>query len=99
MEKILEKKETRYVLGAIDGNYCYFLKINHIPVPGQFVAKKEYEMVTDIEIATKASTREIAEYMRKDYEAAIKTDRLEFSILPVVVEFSLIKETEDSDEI
>lgn len=94
MEKILEKKETRYVLGAIDGNYCYFLKINHVPVPGQFVANKEYEMVTDIEIATKASSREIAEYMRDDYENAMKADALEFSILPVVVEFSLIKEVD-----
>lgn len=95
MEKILEKKETRYVLGAIDDNYCYFLKINHIPVPGQFVARKEYELVTDIEVATKASKRSIAEFMRNDYENAMKEDALEFSILPVVVEFSLIKEVED----
>lgn len=95
MEKILEKKETRYVLGVIDGNYCYFLKVNHIPVPGQFVARKEYEMVTDIEIATKASKREIAKYILQDYQAAMKDDALEFTILPVEVEFSLIKEVDD----
>ena len=94
MEKILEKSDTRYVLGVIDGDYCYYLKINHIPVSGQFVARKEYEMVTDIEIATKASKHSIAEIILQDYKNAMKNDALEFTILPVVVEFSLIKEVD-----
>lgn len=94
MEKVLEKQDTRYVLGVIEGDYCYYLKINHIPVPGQFVARKEYEMVTDIEIATKASKHNIAEIILQDYRNAMGDEALDFTILPVVVEFSLIKEVD-----
>ena len=93
MEKVLEKKLKRFVLGAIEDGKCYFLKIIHTPVKGSFVAKAEYECTFDIEQSTKYTKREIAEAVLDTYKHIIgDDDALEFVILPLEIDYNLIKE-------
>lgn len=92
MEKILEKKEKKYVLAAIEGSYCYYLKLNHHKVPGQFVADSSFEMVTDIVYATKSEKKSIMRSVLERYQNAVGDEALEFVILPVEITYELIKE-------
>ena len=98
MEKVLEKSIKRYVLGAIEGDKCYYLRVTHRKVPGQFVADSQYELVQDIEAATKAERKSIIRAIQETYVAAIGDSALEFVILPLVIDYSLIKEVNDEAE-
>lgn len=95
MEKVLEKSYKRYVLGAIEDGVCYYLKVRHENVPGQLTAHAVYECTVDIEQATKATSRSIIEAVLDTYDRNVGEDALEFVVLPLVVDYSLLKEVEE----
>lgn len=98
MEKVLEKSVKKYVLGAIEGDKCYYLRVTHRKVPGQLVANSQYELVEDIETATKAERKSIIRAVLETYVGAIGNSALEFVILPLVIDYNLIKEVNDETE-
>lgn len=92
MERVLEKQLNRYVLGAIEDDKCYFLRVEHTPVKGRLVADKTYICTYDIEQATKATNRTIAQMFLDSYRENVGDNALDFVILPLEISFSLIKE-------
>lgn len=92
MEKILEKSLKRYVLGAIEGGRCYYLKVRHTPIPGQLLSSVQYECTFDIESATKATSRNIMESVLETYLRNVGDDALDFVVISLEISFSLIKE-------
>lgn len=86
MEKVLEKQIVRYVLGTIyeDDGRCYYLRSLHD------IGK--YDYVFDIELATKAEKKSVIKMLLQNYQMDMGKDALDFVILPVVIEYSLVKE-------
>ena len=87
MELVLEKKVKRYALAAIEDNVCWYLR--SLGTVGGF------DMVADIEQATKTSTKGTAKALREIYERDMGRNAVKFIIVPVVIDFSLVKEIED----
>lgn len=94
MEKVLEKNTLKYVVAGIDSNYCWYVASKHYPVEGRLVGKTEYYTTTDIELAAKASKKEIAEVIRDDYLRLSGDANLELVVVPLVTEYYLVKEIE-----
>lgn len=90
-ERVNEKTLKRYVVACISDNYCWYLRSKRQQIPGQWVAHVEYELVTDIELADKYVTKSIARTILTDYINKSKDD-VEFVILPLEIEYNLIKE-------
>ena len=87
MELVLEKKIKRYCLACIEDNYCFYLKSLH-RIGG-------WELVTDIEQATKADSKSIMRMVRDNYERDMGTNASKLVVVPVVIDYSLVKEIED----
>ncbi len=87
MELVLEKRIKRYCLACIQDNYCWYLRSLH--------DIGAWDMVTDIEQATKAASKNIARMMRENYERDYGVNAVKFIIVPVVLDYSLVKEVED----
>ena len=94
MEKVLEKSLKRYVLGAIENNQCYYLKVIHEKIPGQIVAHAVYECTFDIESATKSTSRNVIEAVLDTYNRSVGDDALEFVVLPLIIDYNLLKEVD-----
>lgn len=87
MEFVLEKRIKRYCLACIQDNICWYLRSLH--------DIGAWDMVTDIELATKASSKSIAKMVRENYEKDFGKNAEKFVIVPVVLDYSLVKEIED----
>lgn len=83
MEKYLEKKIKKYIIATL-GNPTLYLK--KIP------SKKEYIFSEDIEYATKAMSKNVAEQIKKYYYIDTGSD-IELVVLPVDITYELIDET------
>lgn len=52
-------------------------------------------MVTDIESASKTLTRTIAKTLKENYEMDMGSNALHFVIVPIVIDYNLVKEVDD----
>ena len=95
MDKVLEKNTLKYVVAGIDSNYCWYIASKHSRVEGKLVGKTEYFTTTDIELAAKASKKEVAQIIRDDYLRLSGDGDLELVIIPLVTEYYLVKEIEE----
>ncbi len=82
--KHIEKIRELFVLCSIDkkGQTCYLRSLHE---PGK------WEIVTDIEIATKYTTLEAAEISYDFYKREMGNSYLEFVIIPMEIEYRLIQ--------
>ena len=87
-EKILEKSTRRYCLAVIQDQYCWYLR--------SLGQEKGFELVTDIEAATKTATASVALVLRQAYEKGfVGNNAPQLVIIPVITDYSLVKEIED----
>lgn len=86
MEKILEKSTKRYCLAVIQDNYCWYLR--------SLGQEKGFDLVTDIEQATKTVTKSVAKYLREAFEQGYGANPPRLLIVPIITEYSLVKEIE-----
>lgn len=84
---VLEKKIKKYCLATIQDNVCWYLRSLH-----QIGA---WEMVTDIEAASKAATKAVANLLRENYERDMGKNALHFVTVPVIIDYNLVKEVDD----
>ena len=83
--KSIEKTKNLFVLASIDntGRTCYLRSLHE---PGK------WEIVADIEIATKYTTDDAAQMSYDFYVAEMGADAGAFAIIPVEIVYSLINE-------
>ena len=86
VEKVLEKSVTKYCLATISEGYCWYLKSLH-GIGG-------WEVVSDIEQATKTATKGVAKIVRENYENDMGKNALEFVVIPIIIDYSLVKEVD-----
>lgn len=86
MNYTIEKVKKGYVLCSIDnsGKTCYLRSLHE---PGK------WEIVVDIEIATKYTTTDAAEMSYSFYRKEMGSDAGEFAMIPFEIEYKLINET------
>lgn len=84
MKKYLEKKIRKYVIATLDNPTLYLKKIP---------AKKEYYFVEDIEVATKAMSKNLAESILQYYYMDTGLD-IEMVIVPVDITYEIIDDAE-----
>ena len=80
--KYLEKKIVKYVIATLDNPTFYLHKT---------LQKKEYTFTDDIESATKAANKKVAEII-KEYYKMDTGDTSNLVIIPVEVSYCLINE-------
>lgn len=80
----IEKTKNLYVLCSLDkaGHTCYLRSLHE---PGK------WEIITDIEMATKYTTVDAAEMSYSFYQKEIGADALDFVIIPMKIEYKLIE--------
>lgn len=87
MKKYIEKLRTGYVLCSIDNNgTTVYLRSLHEP--------GKWEIVSDIEIATKYTSSDAADMSYDFYMAELGTNAGKFVKLPFEIEYRLINESE-----
>ena len=84
MEQVHEKTVKRYCLAAIQDGYCWYLQ--------SLGQDKGFNLVTDIEQATKAATKSVAKYLREVYEYELGKNAYQLIIIPLIIDYSLVKE-------
>lgn len=87
MERIPEKTIKRYVLATMHDGQCWYLHSIH--------KIGAWEMVADIEAATKTTTKSIAKVLLNDYKRDFGDKGYDFIIIPLIIDYSLIKEIDD----
>lgn len=83
MERYLEKKIRKYVIATLGIPTLYLKKIP---------SEKEYIFSEDIEYATKAMSKNVAEQIKDYYYADTKSD-IELVVVPVEITYEIIDET------
>lgn len=84
MRKQLEKTVKKFVIASIDveGKTVYLRSLhNH-----------KWEIVTNIELATKAYARDIADTVLRNYMEDFQTNT-EFVVIPLTIEYYLVDES------
>ena len=84
MKRYLEKKIRKYIIATLDNPTLYLKKIP---------AKKEYYFVEDIEVATKATSKKMAESILQYYYMDTGLD-IEMVVVPVDIIYEIIDDTE-----
>ena len=87
IEIVPEKRLKKYALATIQDNICWYVRSKGF--------NEGWELVTDIELATKAMTKSIMYQVRNNYENDMGKNALHTVVIPVIVEFSLVKEDVD----
>lgn len=86
MKSYLEKKVRKYVIATLDNPTLYLKKIP---------AKKEYYFVEDIEVATKAMSKKLAESILQYYYLDTGLD-IEMVVVPIDITYEIIDDTEQN---
>ena len=87
MELVLEKRLKKYALACIQDNFCWYLRSLGYDVG--------WDMVTAVEQATKTMSKSVARSLRDMYERDMGENAVKFIVVPVVIDYSLVKEIED----
>ena len=82
MDKILEKKVTKYVIATLGNPTMYIKKVYQ---------QKRYVFTDDIEYATKTMSKDVAQIIL-DYYYSDTGDNMDLVIIPVEITYSLINE-------
>ena len=82
MDKLLEKKVTKYVIATLDAQTLYLKKVYQ---------QKKYVFTDDIEYATKTMTKDVAQIIL-DYFYSDTGDNIDLVIVPVEITYHLINE-------
>jgi hypothetical protein len=82
MDKILEKKVTKYVIATLGAPTMYVKKVYQ---------QKKYVFTDDIEYATKTISKDVAQIIL-DYYYSDTGDNMDLVIIPVEITYSLINE-------
>lgn len=84
MRKQLEKTVNKYVIASIDaGGKTVYLRSLH---------DHKWEIVTNIELATKTYDRDIADMVLSNYMEDFQTNT-EFVVIPLTIEYYLVDES------
>ena len=88
MEKVLEKSNLVYVLATVENDMrCYLKSLHEIGC---------YEITADIEKASKARSKKIINMLLDNYRMDMKEQALDFFVVPVLIEYNLIKVDEEN---
>lgn len=82
INKVLEKKVTKYVIATLDNPTMYMKKVYQ---------QKKYVFTDDIEYATKTMSKDVAQIIL-DYYYNDTGDNMDLVIIPVEITYSLISE-------